>query len=180
MAIHCITWACPWIKDKRNSILVQGCKSQSLIENFSKLIWRGESLLETDFELFLMSNFLSFKKSVFQILISLCMNARSESIFYSWNFGVGSDGQIMRKTWFNMQVPSLSVGIFGRSFWPCCWRLMVQACHRMVKEMVKDWSKQQIENTYWNTFSKEFEVGLLWSMKIVVSYTLNTTSKKVH
>ena len=79
---------------------------------FSQLSSRGESHLEpkfkkvcqTDFELFLILNFLVFKKSVLQILSKLS---------------------------FNLLVPSLSLGTLSHSFWPFIdvWILQVHLAY---------------------------------------------------
>ena len=87
----------------RNSILVQGCKSLSLIEDCSKtnrttydeiftvdllglIAFRAKILkkiCKTDFELFLISHCLNLQKSVLQIYILFCMNVKSDPISYS-------------------------------------------------------------------------------------------------
>ena len=106
------------------------------------------------------------KKSVLQIFILLFMNVKSDPISYSWNFEVGSYGQILRKTWLNLLVPSLSMGTWSLIL-AICWCLIVQISHGMVrlKQTVNSEGKNSLE-----PFSKEFKVVLLYSIKTVVSH----------
>ena len=110
--MHSVTRARASIKGMRNSILVQGCKTLSLIEDCSKtyrttydeiftvdllgwITFRAKIFKKSVRQIlsyFWFHILLIYKKSVLQIFISLCMNVKSDPISYSWNFEVGSYG----------------------------------------------------------------------------------------
>ena len=100
-------------KGMRNSILIQGCKTLSLIKDFLKtyhyttydeiftvdlfrwITFKANNLKKSARRIlsyFWFHILLVYKKYALQIFNLLCMNVKTDPISYYWNFEVGSYG----------------------------------------------------------------------------------------